>query len=78
VPSFYSSPKFRRWLSSLPPREELIARIALREDIREPGVSLAWEARIVELHADLIKTAEDWADLLLAVAQAKQEIAGNG
>jgi hypothetical protein len=29
--------------------------MALRADVREPGASRAWEARIAELQADLIK-----------------------
>ncbi len=52
--------------------------MALRDDVREPGASRAWEARIAELQADLIKTADDWAELLPAVERAKREIAGEG
>jgi hypothetical protein len=54
--------------------EELIARMALREDVRDPGASREWEARINQLQADLIKTADDWAELLPAVEPAKVEI----
>lgn len=71
---FYTSPKFRRWLKGLEPREELIARMALRDAVREPGASREWEARIAELQMDLIKTPDDWAELLPAVARAKAEI----
>jgi hypothetical protein len=73
--AFHYSPKFRRWLRSLAPREELIARMALRDAIREPGASGEWNARIDQLQHELIKTAEDWADLLPAVQRAKREIA---
>jgi hypothetical protein len=38
--------------------------MALREDIRDPGASREWEARIAELQHDLIKSATDWVDLL--------------
>jgi hypothetical protein len=48
--------------------------MALRGDVREPGASRAWEARIAELQADLIKSQDDWAELLPAVKQAKAEI----
>jgi hypothetical protein len=73
---FHYSPKFRRWLCARTPRDELIARMALSDDIRDPFVSRAWEARIAELQADLIKTADDWVQLLLAVRGAKQTITG--
>jgi hypothetical protein len=75
--AFYSSPKFRRWLRSLEPREELIARMALRDEIRDPGPSREWNARIDQLQHDLIKTEADWAELLPAVQRAKREIAGD-
>jgi hypothetical protein len=58
----------------LPPRDELIARMALRADVREPGASRAWDARIADLQADLIKSEADWAELLPAVARAKREV----
>jgi hypothetical protein len=76
--SFHASPKFRRWLRSLPPREELIARMALRDEIRDPGASREWNARIEQLQHELIKTEADWADLLPAVRWAKREIGGEG
>jgi hypothetical protein len=72
--SFYATPKSRRWLSYLPPREELIARMALREDVHGAGASRAWEARIADLQADLVKSAADWAELLPAVERARREI----
>jgi hypothetical protein len=47
--------------------------MALRDDIRDPGASRAWEeVRIAELQADLIKSADDWTELLLAVERAKR------
>jgi hypothetical protein len=61
--ALYASPKSRRWLRTLSPRGELIARMALRDDVREPGASRAWEARI-SAQADLIRTEEDWVALL--------------
>jgi hypothetical protein len=75
--SFYTSQKFRSWLRTLSPRDELIARMALRDAIRDPGAGRKWEARIAALQADLIKSEADWADLVPAVQQAKQEITGN-
>ncbi len=75
--TFYTAPKFRRWFKSLEPREELIARMALRDDVRDPAASREWEARIADLQADLIKSADDWAELLPAVQRAKREIAGD-
>jgi hypothetical protein len=42
------NPKFQRWLRHLPPREELIARMALRDDLRDPSASCVWEARIAD------------------------------
>ncbi len=77
IRSFYASPKFRRWLKSLSAREELIARMALRDAIRDPGTSREWEARIAELQMNLIKKPDDWVELLSAVEQAKREIAGD-
>lgn len=48
--------------------------MALRDAIREPSASRAWEVRIADLQADLIKTSDDWAELLAAVERAKTEI----
>jgi hypothetical protein len=62
--AFHYSPKFRRWLRSLDPREELIARMALRDDIREPSANREWNARIDQLQREIIKTEADWAELL--------------
>jgi hypothetical protein len=72
---FHSDPKFMRWLKSLSPRDELIARIALRDDIRDPVAAKKWEARAVELQLKVVMTEDDWADLLPAVQRAKREIA---
>jgi hypothetical protein len=69
MPDFYSDPKFLQWLKRLKPRDELVARLALRHDIRDPGVSLKWEGRIKKLERELIKKEDDVADLLRAVAR---------
>ncbi len=76
--TLYATQKFRRWLRSLSPRQELVARMALREDVRDPGASREWEARIADLQADLIKSADDWAELLPTVERAKREIQKGG
>jgi hypothetical protein len=76
--TLHSSAKFNRWLRRLPQRDELIARFALRHDIRNPGVRREWEARITELQGLLIHIADDWAALLPAVERARSEMAGNG
>jgi hypothetical protein len=76
--TLYSAPKFRRWLRSLPPRDELVARMALRDDIRDAGAAREWNARIDQLQRDIIRSEADWADLLPAVQRAKREIAGVG
>ncbi len=52
----------------------LIARMALRDDIRDAGTSREWEPRIVDLQADLIRSETDWADLLPAVERAQGEM----
>jgi hypothetical protein len=44
VRQFDKSPTFRHRLRSLSAREELIARVALRDAIRNPGASREWEA----------------------------------
>lgn len=76
---FYVSPKFTRWLASLKPYDELVVRMALDEQIREPGINREWEKRIAELQLKLIKSPDDWAELLPAVQRAKAEIGkGNG
>ncbi len=76
--AFHYSAKFRRWLAGLSPRDELIARMAVRDDIRDQAAAKKWEARIAELQGQIIKTEADWASLLPAVQRAKREIAGNG
>ncbi len=48
--------------------------MALRDDVRDPGPSRGWEARIAVLKADLIKSADHSAELLSAVECAKREI----
>ncbi len=48
--------------------------MAVRDDIRDPAAAKKWEARIAELPSDLIKFADYWAELLLALAKAKREI----
>ncbi len=72
---FHSDPKFMRWLKSLSPRDELIARMALRDDIRDPAAAKKWEARAAELQLKVVKTEDDWVDLIPAVQRAKREIA---
>jgi hypothetical protein len=62
----------------LSPREELIARMALCDDVRDPGASREWNACIDEWQHDLIETANYWAELLPAVQRAKREIASDG
>ncbi len=74
MPEFFSDPKFQRWLKRLKPRDELVTRMALRHDIRDPGVSLKWEARIKALERELIKNEDDMAELLRAVVRARKEI----
>jgi hypothetical protein len=49
---FHSEPKFLRWFNSMKPDDELFTRMALRHDIRDPGVSLEWEARMRKLQAE--------------------------
>lgn len=50
--AFYSSPKFRRWLQGLSPRDELTARMALQDQIKLEGASLKWDARITQLQRE--------------------------
>jgi hypothetical protein len=45
----------------------------LRDDIRQPGTSREWNARIDQLKHDLIKTEADWAEIL-PIQRAKAEI----
>ncbi len=71
---FYSHTKFTRWLKRLKPRDELVTRMALRDDIRDPGVSLKWEGRIKALERELIRNEDDMAELLRAVARARKEV----
>lgn len=71
---FYSRSMFTRWLKRLKPRDELVTRMALRHDIREPGVSLKWEARTKALERELIKNEDDMVDLLQAVERARKEV----
>jgi hypothetical protein len=71
----YSCPKFRRRLRHLSRREELITRMALRDDVRDPGASREWEASIAELQADMVETADDWRSCFPAVERAKRAIA---
>jgi hypothetical protein len=52
------------WLASLSPRDELVARMAMRDDIRDAGASRKWETRIAELESDLIHTTDDIIRLL--------------
>jgi hypothetical protein len=50
-------------------------RMALRDDIRDPGASRKWEARIAELEGDVIHTTEEIIALLADIHRAKGEIA---
>jgi hypothetical protein len=67
----HEDPKFLRWLKRLEPYDELVVRMALRHNIRDPGVSLQWEARIKALEHTLIKNEDDMAALLHAVDRAR-------
>ena len=68
-------PNFGATPAQIPaPRDQLIARMALRDEINDPGDAKKWDARIAELLLTLIRTEDDWVDLLPAVQRAKAEI----
>jgi hypothetical protein len=70
-----ADPRFRRWLAGLEPRQELIVRMAMRRDLRDPAEALRWSARIDELRDQLKLDAAGLAELLRAVTVAEREIA---
>jgi hypothetical protein len=72
---FYRYPKFRRWLASMPPGDELVIRTAFRDLIRHRGFGRKWEVRIAKLEWELIHTSDDTAELLADVMRAKGQIA---
>jgi len=74
VPNFYNNPHFVRWLARQKPRNELIVRIALRRNIVDPAASHAWNARIGELEADLIRSVDNMAELLIDVGRVRDKI----
>ncbi len=71
---FYTDPKFMKWLASLAPRNELVVRMALKDEIRNPAASKRWNERMLELQHELIETVDDMAELLRDVERAAEEI----
>jgi hypothetical protein len=59
------------WLASLSPRDELVARMAMRDDIGDSGASRKWETRIAELEWDLIHTTDDIIRLLADIGRTR-------
>jgi hypothetical protein len=72
---FYRYPKFGRWLASLSPRDELVTRMALRDEIRQRGVGRKWDTRIAQLTTELINNSDDIVDLSADVMRAKSRLA---
>lgn len=68
---FYSDPKFITWLTSLKPRNELIARIALKEDVRDPEIEREWDIRVDALIDSLKPDAVELAEILGAAQRAQ-------
>jgi hypothetical protein len=50
-------------------------RMALRDDVRDPGTSRKWDARIAELQDKLLRSEDDCGELLAGVERAKREAA---
>jgi hypothetical protein len=59
------------WLASLSPRDELVARMAMRDDIRDSGASRKWKARISEPEWDLVHTTDDIVNLLADIGRTR-------
>ena len=72
--TFYTNSKFMTWLEGQAPYHELVFRLALKDHIRNPGVGRVWARRIEELDTQLIKTADDRAELLTAVKRAADRL----
>jgi hypothetical protein len=75
VERFYENRKFMTWLASREPWDELVYRVALQDDIRDPAASIEWDERIRKLKKRLIHHEDEIVDLLVDVDQAKGEIA---
>jgi hypothetical protein len=68
---FYRNRKFLFWLANLSPRDELVTRMALRDDVRDSDASRKWEARIAELEWELIHTTDDIVCLLADIDRVR-------
>lgn len=64
--AFYEDAEFVDSLISQPPRDELILRMALRDEISDPVAIEVWEARIAELEFLLSPTRAEWDGIYLA------------
>jgi hypothetical protein len=72
---FYQSRKFTTWLAKQPAWSELVYRIALKDDIRDPAAAIDWNLRITTLERRLIQDETDVANMLADVDLAKGELA---
>jgi hypothetical protein len=72
---FHADPNFKRWLAARSPRQELISRLALKDQIRDPAVARAWATRIEALETELDLDPEAEAELYGAVGRAADELA---
>jgi hypothetical protein len=54
---------FVSWLADQPPRDELIMRLAIRDKISDPLLSLQWGARIAALEDIIRPTPDEWEDI---------------
>ena len=70
VTTFHDNPQFSRWLASLKPRDELIARLALKDDIGDAAALLAWEARVDALIDKLKPDDVELTEILAAADRA--------
>jgi hypothetical protein len=74
VPAFYDDRKFMTWLAKQKPWSELVYRIALKDEIRDPAAAIDWNLRITTLERRLIQDEADVAQMLTDVDRAKGEI----
>jgi hypothetical protein len=75
---FYESPRFMAWLAKQKPWDELVYRLSLRDEIRDPAAGIEWNKRIAELETKLIHNEDDVAHVLIDVRRAKGHIELSG
>lgn len=71
--AFHDDPQFVRWLASLTPRDELIVRLALKDDVAD-AASVEWETKIDALIGKLQPDDVELTEILASAERAYPEL----